>query len=107
MHDVWEKTSLEPQALEAKPDLPFYLTTSLRVFNALHPGRFSEMGIRPITIHDVLAYDQFFELELDLEEKERLFSHIVSMDNTYRGFRTKQKSQELPVKDGKQTKSKH
>lgn len=105
LDEVWEKTGIEPQALESKPDLPSYLLQSLRVFNTLHPSRFSEMGIQPITVRDVLAYHEYFELDLDLNEKERLFAHIVSMDTAYRGHRAKQKAQAVPTTDGKQTKS--
>lgn len=99
---MWEKTKIEPQALATKPDLPSHLLESLIAFNWLHPRRMTEMGSRPISIRDVLDYIEYFEIDYDVDDKERLLSHISAMDTAYVEHKAKLKAK---PQDGRNAKS--
>jgi hypothetical protein len=104
---MWEKTKIEPQALESMPEIPTYLAFSLRSYKWLHSRRITEMGVTSISFRNVLDYLEFFELDLDVSEREELMHHIIAMESAYSKFKAKQKAQAQNGPTGKPVKSKH
>jgi hypothetical protein len=64
------------------------------------------MGVASISFRNVLDYLEFFEIDLDVSERDELMHHIMAMESAYSRYQARAKEQKLND-HGKYPKSKY
>lgn len=83
LEEFEEKTGITPKGLASRPEVQAESYFYLDVFETLSASRGVGMGgPLPITLADVWAYCQLFEIT-DLEERAKLLRFLQELDQTY------------------------
>lgn len=74
---------VKPKALEERPELDFRQQWYYTAYQSISRSRSVGMGgPLPVPVSEILAYCQLFYIA-KLNERERLFRYINSLDNAY------------------------